>query len=242
MKWGTDQTSWDIYIVDINGKNQTDITSLVGTENDPGWTFDGTQILFSLDCFYSNTNLTEALYRQSPVPDPADRVQILDYNTIDLPNTTFGIGLVSSSVTGKLLVMQFGLRTFDADGSNMQLILPFNENSDHFICTPAWSPDGTKIAYLSFKRNSDIAVVTIDPDGTDSDTLVSLNASGTYDWLGFHNQISLCWSPDGSKIAFTLPDGQTVGSHIYLIGTDHTGLTQVTFAEGVTDFSLSWSN
>jgi Tol biopolymer transport system component len=242
MKWGTDQTSWDIYITDINGKNQKDITSLVGTENDPSWTFDGTRVLFSLDCFYTNINLTEVLYCQSPVADPTDRIQILDYNTIDSSNTFIGTGLVSSSLTGKLLIMQAGLRTFDEDGSNMRLIFPYDENSDHFIYSPAWSPDGTKIAFLSFKRNSDISVITIDPDGTDPDTLISLKATGNYDWLGYHNQISLCWSPDGLKIAFTLPDGQTVGSHIYLIGTDHTGLTQVTFAEGVSDFSLSWSH
>jgi Tol biopolymer transport system component len=240
-KWGTDQTAWDLYIMNIDGTGQQDITGLTGNENTPGWTFDGTRILYSLDCFYSNTNNIEALYSQSPVPNPSDRLQILDYNAIDPPNFLMGEGLVSSSSSGKLLVLQSGLRTFDADGSNMDLILPYDANSDHEIRSPAWSPDESKIAFLSFKRNSDIAVVLLNPDGTDPDTLISLPASGTNDWLAEHNQISLCWSPDGAKIAFTLPDGEYVGSHIYIIGKDRTGLTQITFEGGVTDFSLSWS-
>lgn len=237
-KWGTDETLYDIYVMDITGSNQRDITNLVGQDYTPSWTYDGTQILFSLDCFYTNTNNIEALYRQSAVPNPADRVKVIDYNTIIPPSFILGRGLVSSSSNGKLAVLQAGLRTFDADGSNMSQILP----EDYRICSPAWSPDGSKIAFLSYKRNSNIAVVLINPDGSDPDTLVSLSATGTDDWLGEDNQISLCWSPDGSKIAFTRPDGQFVGSHIYIIGKDHTGLTQVTFAEGVTDFSLSWSH
>jgi TolB protein len=241
-KWGTDETAWDAFIMDIEGKNQKDITSLVGNENTPSWTFDGTHLLYSLDCFYTNTNMIEALYSQSPIPNSSDRVQILDYNTIDPPNLLVGDGIVSSSSNGKLLMLQSGLRTFDADGSNMNLILPYDENNDHEIRSPAWSPDESKIAVLSFKRNSDIAVVLFNPDGTDPDTLVSLTASGTDDWLAESNQISLCWSPDGSKIAFTRPDGQFVGSHIYIIGKDHSGLEQITSASGTTDFSLSWSH
>lgn len=241
-KWGTDQTAWDIYLMDIDGTNQRDITNLVGNECTPSWTFDCAQLLFSLDCFYTTSNFILALYRQSPVPDPDDRVQIIDYVLIDPPSVNNQIGSVSSSVTGRLLVLLSGLYTFDADGSNMHLILPSDENSDHFVYSPAWSPDGSKIAVLSYKRNSDIAVVLFDSDGTNPDTIVSLSATGTCDWLGHDNQISLCWSPDGNQLAFTRPDGLEVGSHIYIIGKDGTGLQQVTFEEGVTDFSISWSH
>jgi dipeptidyl aminopeptidase/acylaminoacyl peptidase len=241
-KWGTDQTSNDIYIMDIDGSHPVDVTGVTGDEYTPSWTFDGAQILYSLDLFYDNSHNTEALYRQSPLPDPVDRTQILNYSTIDPPNFILGRGLVSSSSAGKLLVLQAGLRTFDADGSNMKLILPFDPASDHRIYSPVWSPDGSKMALLSYKMNSDIAVVLINPDGTDPDTLVSLPVTGTMDWLGQDNQISLCWSPDGSKIAFTRPDGMYVGSHIFIIGVDHTGLAKITSETGVTDFSLSWGH
>jgi len=239
MKWGTDQTIWDIYTMDIDGKNQIDITNLEGWEDFPSWSYDGTQILFSRDIFYSNTNYIHGLYHQSPVLNTSNLVQVLDYNKIGwAPFYLANNGIVSSSSAGKLLL---GPYTFDADGSNNKLVLPQDVNNDHKICSPAISPDGSKIAVLSFKMNSDIAVVLFNPDGTNPDTLVSVSATGISDWLGERNQVSLCWSPDGSKIAFTRPDGVEVGSHIYIIGTDHSGLTQVTSAEGVTDFSLSWS-
>jgi Tol biopolymer transport system component len=93
--------------------------------------------------------------------------------------------------------------------------------------------------------NSDIAVVLFDPNGTNADTVVSLSATGNGAWVGQDNEFSLCWSPDGTQIAFTRPDGPQdggVGSHIYVIKTDHTSLRQVTFSPGVTDMSLSWSN
>jgi Tol biopolymer transport system component len=111
------------------------------------------------------------------------------------------------------------------------------------LYSPVWSPDGLNIAVLSVTRAaagiSSVAVVMYAADGTGADTLVTLPASGTTEWRG-NNTYSLCWSPDGSQIAFTKPDGKDVGAHIYVIRRDHSGLTQVTSAAGVIDRSLSW--
>jgi len=82
----------------------------------------------------------------------------------------------------------------------MQLIIPYDQNSDHLIYSPSWSPDGSKIAVLSYKMNSDIAVVLFDPNGTNADTVVSLSATGNGAWVGQDNEFSLCWSPDGTQI------------------------------------------
>jgi Tol biopolymer transport system component len=236
----SDSTWYDVFIMNIDGTNQRDITKMVGQESCPSWTFDGTQILFT------NFGTTEeASYSQSPEPKPSDRVKVIDYYAIDPPNIYPPRGLVSSSLNGELVVYADGIRTFHSNGSGMQLIIPYDQNSDHLIYSPSWSPDGSKIAVLSYKMNSDIAVVLFDPNGTNADTVVSLSATGNGAWVGQDNEFSLCWSPDGTQIAFTRPDGPQdggVGSHIYVIKTDHTSLRQVTFSPGVTDMSLSWSN
>jgi len=82
-------------------------------------------------------------------------------------------------------------------------------------------------------------IIVMDADGSNPISLAKLEARGKSGWGGEH-KITLCWSPDGSKIAFTKPDGDLI-AHIYMINSDGTGFTQVTSAEGVGDINLSWS-
>jgi Tol biopolymer transport system component len=235
-------TYFDVYVMNSDGSNRQRVSDIVGQEQSPSWTSDGTQILFLATRFSTSI---PALYRQSPVPNPSNQVLLIDFGGINPPSVYIPEGPVSASSTGKLVLSAAGIRTFDSDGSNMTLIIPQQSNSQRFY-SPAWSPDGQNIAVLSMLRDSSfnilsIAVLLFASDGTHPDTLISLSASGTTDYVG-DNSYSLCWSPDGSQIAFTRPDGQAVGSHIYLIKKDHTGFTQVTFATDVTDRSLSWSH
>ena len=72
---------------------------------------------------------------------------------------------------------------------------------------PAWSPDGTRIAYTRWRNTSDsdqiASVWTIAADGTDARQLVELT-----DWAWIPT-----WTPDGTSIVFTLspvePEGQS---------------------------------
>ena len=79
----------------------------------------------------------------------------------------------------------------------------------------------------------------MDANGDNSITLAELNMSASM--YAEDNNISLCWSPDGSKIAFNKPE-YDLCSHIYVINADGTNLVQVTSAAGVTDISVSWGN
>jgi Tol biopolymer transport system component len=57
---------------------------------------------------------------------------------------------------------------------------------------PAWSPDGTKIAFAS-DRDDDFDLYVMKEDGSGVERLT--------DEPG--NQVFAAWSPDGTKIAFT---------------------------------------
>jgi Tol biopolymer transport system component len=156
----------------------------------------------------------------------------------------FGIeGPVSVSSTGKLLCSGGEIHSINGDGTGLNRVVPRRDDNEQ-LYSAAWSPDGQTFAVLSMRRDTtkilSVAVLLFPAAGGTADTVVSLAASGKTEWSG-DNSYSLCWSPDGLQIAFTRPDRQDIGSHIYVIKKDHSGLTQVTFAPGVTDRSLSWS-
>jgi TolB protein len=84
----------------------------------------------------------------------------------------------------------YSLIVADSDGFNPQVVARSRES----LLSPSWSPDGRKIAYVSFESgNSAIYVQDIT---TGSRQLVSARAKGIN---GAPN-----WSPDGSKLALAL--------------------------------------
>jgi len=94
---------------------------------------------------------------------------------------------------------------------------------------PAWSPDGTKIAYMDRLKDA-TAIYLMNADGSDSRLLVSDI---------FHN-VNLAWSPDGTKIAYcSIAKEEGSGSQfsLHVINTD--GSNEVRLAEG--SGSPSWS-
>jgi Tol biopolymer transport system component len=52
--------------------------------------------------------------------------------------------------------------------------------------------------------------------------------------------LSLSWSPDGTKLAFTKLEGDLTW-HIYTIDVQSGKMEQLTFGEKVRDYSVSWS-
>ena len=77
----------------------------------------------------------------------------------------------------------------DADGSNQTSLT----NDAGGRLEPAWSPDGSKIAFITI-RDGNARSSSMDADGSNQTNLTN-NPSAT--------TISPAWSPDGSKIAFT---------------------------------------
>ena len=79
---------------------------------------------------------------------------------------------------------------------------------------PAWSPDGTQIAFYS-NRDGDFEIWVMNADGTGQTQLTS-NASQEY---------SPSWSPDGDSIVFTHDPGTAMGE-IWTMAADGTNQDQ----------------
>jgi TolB protein len=98
---------------------------------------------------------------------------------------------------------RFELQVSDADGANAQTVLASNEP----IISPAWSPDGSRIAYVSFDQKKPVVVVQNLAQGT---TRVVANYRG--------NNSAPAWSPDSSKLAVTLTRDDI--AQLYLIAAN----------------------
>jgi predicted small metal-binding protein len=115
----------------------------------------------------------------------------------------------------------FEIYLMDADGSGPTR-LTNNPADDR---EPAWSPDGSKIA---FARNFEIYVM----DATGSGQTQLTHKTGGGDEFP-------TWSPDGSKIAFT-HYGAPFGA-IYVMNADGSSQTALTNNPDGNDFEPAWS-
>ncbi|MBO1924307.1 Tol-Pal system beta propeller repeat protein TolB [Thiomicrorhabdus sp. 6S3-12] len=105
----------------------------------------------------------------------------------------------------------YTLEVADADGYNPQPIL----KSSKPIMSPSWSPDGSKLAYVSFEENrSQVYVQSL--DGTYRKKIAG--------YRGINS--SPAWSPDGTQLALTLSKGGN--ADIYIMDVASGSLKQVT--------------
>ena len=115
------------------------------------------------------------------------------------------------------------LRVSDADGYNPQTIVSSGEP----LMSPAWSPDGRRLAYVSFEnRRSSIYVQDL--------------ASGRRDLVASYPGInsSPAFSPDGQRLAMTLSkDGN---ADVYVLNLMTRELTRLTDHFGI-DTEPAWS-
>jgi TolB protein len=111
---------------------------------------------------------------------------------------------------------RYTLRVADADGEGGQVAV----TSPEPIISPAWSPDGKQLAYVSFEKQKAVVVVQ---DATSGARREIANFRGS--------NSAPAWAPDGQTLALTLSrDG---GSQLYLIDRSGANVRRLTNSNAI---------
>jgi TolB protein len=111
---------------------------------------------------------------------------------------------------------RYELQIADADGAGEETALASFEP----IISPAWSPDGRRLAYVSFENKKPVVYVHSLLDGKRQ---VAANFRGS--------NSAPAWAPDGKTLAVSL--SREGGSQIFLINPDGSGLRRLTSSTAI---------
>ena len=168
----------DIFMMDTNGQNKTNLTEHPADDSQPAWSPTGEHILF-----VSDREGRHDLYLMEPDGSNVRRVfEEKSYRVAPIwsPDGT----RIAYVHNGLLLTVNIATK----DGNGVEVLTPV---ADHLYVNLAWSPDGTEIAFDDIIRFHRTHIVNLQTR-TVAPLLPELQ------FVMFNVE----WSPDGKQLAF----------------------------------------
>jgi TolB protein len=155
----------------------------------------------------------------------AHRIADIIFEQLTGVRGAFSTRIAFINVEGSPPQQRYKLIVADADGENQQVIATSTEP----LMSPAWSPDGQNLAYVSFESKA--SAIYVQALRTGERRRVSARA-------GING--APAWSPDGGTLALTLSrkDGDV---DVYTLKMSDQTLTRMSFDPGI-DTEPSWSS
>ena len=162
-------------------------------------------------------------FKSADARHAAHRIADLIYQQLTGDRSIFNTRIAYITASGAGKTREYRLQIADADGQGAREVM----NSSEPIMSPVWSPDGKRMAYVSFEDRT--AAVYVQNLSTGERRKVSATP-------GINGAPS--WSPDGSTLALTLSkDGNP---EIYTLDVASGALRRVTHDDAI-DTEASWS-
>jgi TolB protein len=143
--------------------------------------------------------------------DVAHQIADIVYEKILGVRGAFWTRIAYITASGNPPNMQYALMIADSDGYNPQVVV----RSREALLSPKWSPDGRRIAYVSFESGN--SAIYVQDLGTGSRQVVSANR-------GINS--APAFSPDGSRLVVSLSKGGN--PDLYMLDLSTRATTQLT--------------
>ncbi len=202
----------EVYVVNADGTGLTNLSRNATHDSGPSWSPDGSRIAFS-----SDRGGNADIYVMNA--DGSGVIRLTEHPAVDTAPAWSPHG-------DQVAFMSFRdgeaeIYTVNADGSGLTNVTR-NPTADFpggpvGHDPPAWSPDGSRIAFVS-DRDGNAEVYVAGADGSGVTRLTEDPA----------DDFSPAWSPDGSWVTFvSLADGNP---DVYVVAADGSGLARLTDA------------
>ena len=223
--------SCGIYVIGADGSEKTRLTLVQELERDPTWSPDGTRIAFERGGEIYSMNPDGS--GQTPLTSRSEAATMYAMNespawSPDGTRIAFASAQRSWGEEGPNS-KDFDIYLMNADGSTVTRLTYDSVGARGDLLasdvSPAWSADGTRIAFIS-NREQRWDLYVMNADGSNQTLLVESVDSNS----------APAWSPDGRRLAFVkFPE-----SDIYVIDTEDSIITPLT-EEFSSNFSPAWS-